>query len=161
MPVLRGRAAAGADAAPDEVGRGVRVTAAAVAGTLAAVGALHLVWARSPWPCRDRERFAELVVGVGPEQLPSAGACLGVAGLLGAAAGLVGSRGGVLPPVGPRRLRTAGAAAVAGVLLARGLAGPVAFARRSPAFVRLDRRLYAPLCLALGTGAAAVAAKGR
>ncbi|MFD8600200.1 DUF3995 domain-containing protein [Kitasatospora sp. NPDC059646] len=151
----------GTAAGPAPAGRGVRITAAAVAGTLAGVGALHVVWARSPWPCRDREQFADLVVGVGPERLPSAGACLGVAGLLGAAAGLVASRGGALPPVGPRGLRTAGTATVAGVLLTRALAGPVAFARRSPAFVRLDRRLYAPLCLALGTGAAVVAAKGR
>ncbi|WP_158071911.1 DUF3995 domain-containing protein [Kitasatospora sp. CB01950] len=141
--------------------RGVRVTAAAVAGTLAAVGGLHAVWSRSPWPCRDREQFADLVVGVAPDRLPSAPACLGVAGLLGTAAYLVAARGGALPAAGPRRLRTAGSAAVAGVLLTRGLAGPLAFAHRSPAFVRLDRRVYAPLCLALGAGAAVVAARGR
>ncbi|MFG2694090.1 DUF3995 domain-containing protein [Kitasatospora sp. NPDC048407] len=139
----------------------MRATATAVAGTLAAVGALHAVWSRSPWPCRDREQFADLVVGVAPDRLPSAGACLAVAGLLGTGAYLVAARGGVLPPVGPRRLRTAGAAGVAGALLTRALAGPLAFARRTPDFVRLDRRVYAPLCLALGTGAALVAARGR
>ncbi|GGQ50784.1 DUF3995 domain-containing protein [Kitasatospora griseola] len=133
----------------------------AVAGTLAALGGLHAVWSRSPWPCRDRDRFADLVVGVAPEQLPSAQACLGVAGLLGTAAYLVAARGGALPAIGSRRLRTTGTATVAGVLLTRALVGPLAFAHRTPAFVHLDRRVYAPLCLALGTGAAVVAARGK
>ncbi|MFF4338436.1 DUF3995 domain-containing protein [Kitasatospora sp. NPDC001540] len=152
-------AAAGAGATA--AGRGVRRTAVAVAGTLAAVGGLHALWARTPWPCRSRAEFADLVVGTTPEQLPSAAACLGVAGLLGTGAYLVAARGGALPATGPRWLRTAGTAGVATVLLARGLAGPRLLTDRSPRFVRLDRRLYAPLCTALGAGAAVVAARGR
>lgn len=145
-------------------GRRVRATAAAVAGTLAAVGGLHAVWAYSPWPWRDRARFADAVVGVGPEAMPSGGMCLGVAGLLGAGAYLVGARGGVVPASGPRWVRAAGAAGVAGALLVRGVGGPALFAAGHPArstrFVRLDRRVYAPLCVALGAGAAVVAAGG-
>jgi len=139
----------------------VRTTATAVAGTLAAIGGLHAVWARTPWPCRSRAEFADLVVGTGPDALPSPAACLGVAGLLGTAAYLVAARGGTLPPTGPRWLRTAGTAGVAAVLLTRGLAAPLLLTDRTPRFVRLDRRLYAPLCTALGTGAAVVAARGR
>ncbi|RKE18863.1 DUF3995 domain-containing protein [Streptomyces sp. TLI_171] len=143
----------------------MRATAVAVAGALTAIGGLHAVWSHSPWPCRDRTEFAELVVGVRPERVPSAGLCLGVAGLLGSAAYLVGARGGVLPAAGPRRLRAAGAAGVAGVLLARGVGGPVLFGSgrvgRSARFVRMDRRLYSPLCVALGAGAAVVAAGGQ
>ncbi|MFB7943429.1 DUF3995 domain-containing protein [Kitasatospora phosalacinea] len=142
-------------------GRGVRTTAVAVAGALAAVGGLHALWARSPWPCRSRAEFADLVVGTTPEHLPSPAACLGVAGLLGTGAYLVAARGGALPATGPRWLRTAGTAGVATVLLARGLAGPRLLADRTPRFVRLDRHLYAPLCTALGTGAALVAARGK
>jgi hypothetical protein len=153
-----------AGAPPRSVGRPVRVTAAAVAGTLVAVGGLHAVWSRSPWPWPDRERFADAVVGVGPDGLPSAAACLGMAGLLGAGAYLVGARGAVVPHRGPRWLRAAGASGVAGALLLRGVAGPALFGSgrvpRSPRFVQLDRRVYAPLCVALGAGAAAVAAGG-
>ncbi|MFC6598124.1 DUF3995 domain-containing protein [Kitasatospora paranensis] len=152
-------AAAGRPAGP------VRAVGAVTAGALAAVAGLHAVWSRSPWPLADRADFADAVVGVGVERVPTPAMCLGVAGALGAAAGLVGARAGVLPAAGPRVLRTAGAAGVAGVLLARGSIGPVLYGRgrivRTERFVRLDRRYYAPLCLVLGAGAAVVAAGGR
>ncbi|MEU3574417.1 DUF3995 domain-containing protein, partial [Kitasatospora sp. NPDC036755] len=63
----------------------------------------------------------------------------------------------------PRRLRRAGVRTVAGVLLARGVAGPVVFGRageRSERFRRLNVRYYSPLCVALGAGAAAVGLRG-
>ncbi|MFJ9947715.1 DUF3995 domain-containing protein [Kitasatospora sp. NPDC091207] len=138
----------------------VRVTGAAVAGVLAATGALHALWTATPWPARSPREFADTVVGTG-DGVPPAAACLAVAGLLGTAAYLVGAEAGVLPAVGPRRVRRAGVRAVAGVLLARGAAGPVAFGVRSgrtPRFRRLNTRYYSPLCLALGAGAAVVAA---
>lgn len=88
---------------------------------------------------------------------------------LGAASYLVGARAGLAPAVGPRRVRAAGTGIAAGVLLARGvggllLSGPEGSGRRitrTQRFVQLDRRYYSPLCLALGAGAALVAAKGR
>ncbi|MFE7524878.1 DUF3995 domain-containing protein [Kitasatospora sp. NPDC057542] len=141
---------------------GIRATGAAVSAALAAVGALHAVWAVTPWPLRTPEEFADTVVGAG-EGVPPAAACVAVAGLLGAAAYLVGAEAGVLPAVGPRSLRRAGVRTVAGVLLARGLGGPVLFGRvseRSDRFRRLNVRYYSPLCAALGAGAAVVAGAG-
>ncbi|MEV8325047.1 DUF3995 domain-containing protein [Kitasatospora sp. NPDC059811] len=140
----------------------VKVTGAAVSGVLAATGALHAVWAVTPWPLRTPEEFADTVVGAG-DGPPSPAACVAVAGLLGTAAYLVGAEAGVLPAVGPRRLRRAGVRAVAGVMLARGAGGLVLFGRaveRSERFKRLDTRYYSPLCLALAAGTAVVAGAG-
>ncbi|MFD4656360.1 DUF3995 domain-containing protein [Kitasatospora sp. NPDC058444] len=140
----------------------VRVVGGAVSAALAAVGALHAVWVVTPWPLRSPEEFADVVVGTG-DGVPPAGACLAVAGLLGAASCLVGAEAGVLPRVGPPAVRRAGVLAVAGVLLARGVAGPVVFGRvseRTERFRRLNLRYYSPLCAALGAGAAAVAWRG-
>ncbi|RKT18231.1 uncharacterized protein DUF3995 [Streptomyces sp. 1114.5] len=140
----------------------VRATGDVVAGALAAMGALHAVWAVTPWPLRTPEEFADTVVGAG-EGVPPAAACVAVAGLLGTAAYLVGAEAGVLPAVGPERVRRAGVRAVAGVLLARGVGGPVLFGQlseRSDRFRRLNVRYYSPLCVALGVGAAAVGWRG-
>ncbi|WP_406198066.1 DUF3995 domain-containing protein [Kitasatospora sp. NBC_01560] len=139
----------------------VRVTGAAVAGVLAATGALHAVWVVTPWPARTPEEFADTVVGTG-DGVPPAAACAAVAGLLGAAAYLVGAETGVLPKAGPTWVRRQGVRAVAGVLLARGAGGLTVFggrmSERSERFRRLNARYYSPLCLALGTGTAVVAA---
>ncbi|MGW1177200.1 DUF3995 domain-containing protein [Kitasatospora sp. NPDC002543] len=140
----------------------VKPAGAAVAAALGVTGVLHAVWAVTPWPLGSPEEFADTVVGKG-EGVPPAAACLAVAGALGAGAYLVGAEAGVLPRVGPRRLRRAGVRTVAGVLLARGVAGPVVFGRageRSERFRRLNVRYYSPLCVALGAGAAAVGLRG-
>ncbi len=140
----------------------VRAGGVAVSGALAVVGALHGVWAVTPWPLRTPEEFADAVVGAG-EGVPPAAACLGVAGLLGAASYLVAAEAGVVPAVGPARMRRAGVRAVSAVMLARGVGGLTLFGtvvERSERFRRLDRRYYSPLCLALGAGAAAVGWRG-
>ncbi|MFE4515902.1 DUF3995 domain-containing protein [Kitasatospora sp. NPDC056783] len=140
----------------------VRVAGGVVAGVLGATGVLHAVWAVTPWPLRTPEEFADTVVGAGGG-VPPAAACLAVAGALGAGAYLVAAEAGVLPAVGPACLRRAGVRAVAGVMLARGVAGPVVFGRvseRSARFRRLNVRYYSPLCVALGAGAAVVAGAG-
>ena len=75
----------------------------------------------------------------------------------------VGAEAGVLPAVGSPGLRRSGVRAAAGVLLARGVAGPVVFGRvgeRTERFRRLNVRYYSPLCVALGVGAAAVGWRG-
>ena len=75
--------------------------------------------------------------------------------LLTTAAALVAGR-----PARSPRLRRAGAAGVVAVLATRGalgLAGRTDLAvptATSPRFRRLDRRVYAPLCLALAAAAA-------
>ncbi|MEU9041230.1 MULTISPECIES: DUF3995 domain-containing protein [unclassified Kitasatospora] len=140
----------------------VRATGVVVSGALAATGALHAVWAVTPWPLKTPEEFADTVVGAG-EGVPPAAACVAVAGLLGAAAYLVGAEAGVLPEAGSRRLRRAGVRTVAGVMLARGIGGVALFGtviERSERFTRLNRRYYSPLCVALGAGAAAVGWRG-
>ncbi|MGW4894509.1 DUF3995 domain-containing protein [Kitasatospora sp. NPDC004240] len=134
-----------------------------MAAALAGTGALHAVWTTTPWPLRTPKDFADTVVG-GGEGVPSVAACLTVAGALSTAAYVVGARSGVLPTAGPAWLRAAGAGAAAAALLARGAAGPVLFGRgmiaRTDRFRRMDSRYYSPLCLALGAGAALVAAAG-
>ncbi|WP_327676548.1 DUF3995 domain-containing protein [Kitasatospora sp. NBC_00458] len=143
--------------------RAVRAVGTAVAGVLAGTGALHALWTVTPWPLRTPEEFADAVVGTG-DGVPPAAACAAVAGLLGSAAYLVAAEAGVVPAVGPARLRRAGVRAVSAVMLARGAGGLVVFggglAGHSERFRRLDTRYYSPLCLALGAGAAAVAAAG-
>ncbi len=116
------------------------------AGGLLAVAAVHANWATgSSWPLPDRRRLARTVAG--SEEMSSAAACLAVAALLTAAAGLVAGL-----PRGAPRLGGYGAAGVVAVLAARGVAGAVGLMpqqRHSEAFARWDRRLYSPLCLLL------------
>lgn len=134
-----------------------------VALVLLLVGVLHLVWTVTTWPLDDREDYARLVVGVPVDQLPPPGLTALVAGLLVAAAYLVGAVAGVLPVVGPRWILVTGVWVVAGVLLLRGGGGLVADlsgADYAPEdFVRLDQILYSPLCLALGAGTLGVGAE--
>ena len=129
------------------------------AGTLAAIGAVHVAWAAgSSWPFADRERLARAVDGVAADRFPGAGASVAVAGLLFTAAGLVAAsrrgRGG--------RLARAGTAAAGATLLGRGIVGVVRPgllpAGDEPPFARLNATVYSPLCLALGVGAARAAA---
>lgn len=116
------------------------------AGGLLAVAAVHANWARgSSWPLPDRRRLAWTVAG--SEEMPSAAACLAVAALLTAAAGLVAGL-----PRGAPRVGGLGAAGVVAVLAARGAASAVGLMpqqRASEAFARWDRRLYSLLCLLL------------
>ncbi|MGW2400858.1 DUF3995 domain-containing protein [Kitasatospora sp. NPDC001664] len=141
---------------------GTRAAAAAAATGLFAAGALHVVWAASPWPLGSAAEFAEVVVGVPEDRLPSTGLTLGVAGLLGAAGGLVLAR----PRSGAWVVR-AGTWTVSGVLLARGLGGFVVsgagLGEAPEAFRRWDLVLYSPLCAALGglAGYVALRARGR
>jgi hypothetical protein len=143
----------------------IRVVGVVVAAALLLVGLLHLVWTTSTWPLAGREDFARLVVGVPVDRLPSAGLTAVVAGLLLAAAYLVGAAAGVWPGVGPRWMVRVGVAVVAGVLLVRGGGGfgaDLYTPSYAPAdFVRLDRILYSPLCLALGLGSGWVLLRGR
>ncbi|GAA1315753.1 DUF3995 domain-containing protein [Saccharothrix xinjiangensis] len=133
------------------------VLAVLTASALVLVGALHVVWAFSPWPLRTREDFARRVVDVPVDRLPTPGMTLGVALLLGAAAYLIAARADLVAAPGPSWLPTAGAAGVAAVLLLRGTAGLVMSSRRTTEFARLDRRYYSPLCLGLAASCAALA----
>jgi hypothetical protein len=124
----------------------------------AALGALalvHVAWGSgSSWPFADRAALADAVIG--RDDVPGPAACLGVASALGLAASLVSHR--------PRRwvrLHRTAVTGVVTVLAGRGLLGlagrtdfvsPGSTSRR---FRHLDRRCYAPLCLALAAVCAA------
>ncbi|WP_157882161.1 DUF3995 domain-containing protein [Streptomyces rubellomurinus] len=139
----------------------VKATGVAVSAAMAAVGVLHAVWAVTPWPVRDPKEFAETMIGEGDEMPPPV-ACLAVAGMFGTASYLVASEAGVVPAVGPKALRRLGLRTVSGVMLGRGIGGLALFGTvigRTDRFLRMDRRYYSPLCLALGAGTALVAGR--
>uniref|UniRef100_A0AAU2JTN4 DUF3995 domain-containing protein n=1 Tax=Streptomyces sp. NBC_00049 TaxID=2903617 RepID=A0AAU2JTN4_9ACTN len=142
-----------------------RAAAAAAAAGLVAAGALHAVWAFTPWPLGSAAEFAEIVVGVTEDRLPSAPLTLAVTALLGAAGYLVLSNGRLARPVGPEKLNRLGLWTVAGVLAARGTAGLVgsglAWGDAPEAYRHWDLALYSPLCLALAGLTAFVAGRTR
>ncbi len=127
----------------------------ATASTLLGIGGLHVVWGRgATFPFASRDRLNDVVIG--RDVTPSSGVCYGVAGLLAAAAGLVAGL-----PTRRSGLRRAGVCTVAlalGTRAALGFAGKtevVSPGSVSPTFLRMDRRVFAPLCAVLAIGAAA------
>lgn len=131
-----------------------------IAGMLAAlalfvIGAFHVWWVRSPWPCRTRAELARNVVGRPDGDLPPVYTPLSflVAALLVLAAHLVAAKADLVPAGMPDGVLTAGTWGVAAVLALRGVTGLVQSGFElgdAPARYRdLDVRVYSPLCLAL------------
>jgi hypothetical protein len=127
-------------------------TGGLTATVLVAIAALHVAWGLgSSFPFQSREDLADSVVGT--DEVPSSVACLAVAALLVLAATLVV---GVLPL--PKRLRTIALRVLIAVLTTRGVAGALGRTSTlspgsdSPTFLRLDKRLYSPICLWLAAG---------
>ncbi|MCD0162773.1 DUF3995 domain-containing protein [Deinococcus sp. 6YEL10] len=120
--------------------------------TLSSLAALHALWATgNPWPAHNTAQLsAQVIGGRGARDLPPPTACLIVAAALLTASVLV-----LTAPATPgdSLIRT-GAQTVAGVLL-RGSAGyalpTLVPSMQGTPFVRLNARLYSPLCLLLGT----------
>ena len=135
--------------------RAARVAGVAVPGVLAALGALHAVWATgSPWPAASRAELSDAVFSQ-DEAMPPDWATWTVAGLLVAAAGVVGAAARETP----RRGLRAATLALAGVFGLRAVAyvpGDVA-GGPSTTYQRLDLAVYSPLCAAIAAGAFAVA----
>jgi hypothetical protein len=133
-----------------------RAAGAATAG-LGLVTAAHVAWAAGvTWPFGDADELADAVVGHRP--FPSAALTSVVAGALAVATVLNAGQALDRPRAGvTARARRHGVRLVAGVLLLRGAAGPLASAlapdRTTAVYHRWDRRLYSPLCLALATTA--------
>jgi hypothetical protein len=130
-----------------------RLTRPAAAGSLAALGLLHAVWATgSAWPARDRHRLANLVAGT--ETMPGRAWCTTVACGLATSGALVAGLGG------DHSVARAARAVVCGAFVVRGGAGLTGTTHHllswtpTPEFVRRDRRCYGPLCLGI---AAAIA----
>ncbi|WP_405754597.1 MULTISPECIES: DUF3995 domain-containing protein [unclassified Streptomyces] len=136
------------------VGAAVRGAAVAAGGGLLSAGALHVVWVFSPWPLDSRADFASVVVGVDESQLPSGPLTFAVAGLLGAAAGMVLTGARPTSRIGRSRPVRAGLWVVSGVLAARGIGGLAAsgleLGSKPAEFRHWDLRLYSPLCVTLG-----------
>jgi len=127
----------------------VRLTTRLTVIVLAALSALHLAWAfGSSFPYRSRSELADAVVGT--TTVPPFSACIVVAGALAAGAALVAD----VVPVAPKHRRAAirGMAFVLGLRGGLGLIGKTEVLvprSNSERFVRLDRRIYGPLCLGL------------
>src|ERR1035438_10659876 len=104
--------------------------------------------AGSSGPLPDKASLSDAVIG--HDRFPSPAACLAVAGALAVGSGFVAGL-----PTQADRLQRLGATGVVGVLATRGILGLAGLTRLiSPGssdrkFRRLDRRVYAPLCLTL------------
>jgi Protein of unknown function (DUF3995) len=123
----------------------------AATAVLAAIGALHVAWAFTPWPAPTYERLSKYVYG-GPG-MPPKQACITVGALLIAAAYGVLAVAGTAPRFGPEGMYRLGVWALVALLLARGVAGPL-FSRRGDREFRFwNLAAYSPLCLTLGLGA--------
>ncbi|MFD0274760.1 DUF3995 domain-containing protein [Kitasatospora sp. NPDC127111] len=144
-----------------------RTAALAVATVLAADGLLHVYWATgSTWPAADASSLSWAVLNAEVPFTPPV--VLPLAAVLFSGAALVLARGGLLDGVARRLPGVAlrwGPRAVAGGLLARGLAGLVWAAGigvdTGSAFYPLNLALYTPLCLAGAAAARTVARAGR
>lgn len=128
------------------------VTARAVSASgLAAISAMHLVWATgSAWPAKTAAQLADAVVGQAtevPGPIPTATVAVGAAGASVVASGVLGTG----------RTQRLALSAIGTALVFRAiLGGDAALAAlglppSSTTFRRLDRRFYRPLAGLLGT----------
>jgi hypothetical protein len=127
-------------------------SAGLTAAVLCAIAGLHVMWGLgSSFPFRTREELADSVVG--SDEVPSLRACVSVAAALVLSAILVAR----MVPL-PHALRRYALRIVTTVLATRGVAGAMGRTSTlspgsdSPAFNRMDKRLYSPLCLWLAAG---------
>lgn len=128
---------------------------------LGAISAIHVFWGRgSTFPFPDRRELNDQVVG--QQVTPSPASCYAVAGMLALAAVSVERAGRGTSLLA--RLATIGCSLVLGARAVLGFTGRTHLAvpgSTSAAFRRNDRRIFAPLCAALASGAAYAALGGR
>ena len=114
--------------------------------------AIHALWGLgSTWPEETEEALARAVVGDGRRRMPPPWMSLAVAAVLGA----VALWPFVLVAVGIESWALAIGFALAGVFVARGMAGYSPRWRahfRDEPFATRDRRYYSPYCLLMGVG---------
>jgi hypothetical protein len=133
-----------------------------IASVLATIAAIHIYWA-----CGGRRGGEDAVPTLDGRPLfrPGTAATLLVAALLTLAAAMVIERARLGPGVTPHVVSLSGTWIVAAVLTARAVGdfNYVGFFKRQRGtrFARLDTRLYSPLALGLGVGAAIIAGAGR
>jgi hypothetical protein len=137
--------------------------AVATAVGLGSISAIHVLWGRgSTFPFRDRQELNDQVVG--QQVTPSPAPCYAVAGMLAVAAVSVERAGRGSSRLA--RLATMGCSVVLGARAVLGFTGRTNLAvpgSTSVDFRRNDRRIFAPLCGALASGAAyaAMGVRGR
>jgi hypothetical protein len=124
---------------------------------LTIVAILHTYWAfDGRWPGHDELSLARRVVGSkGITAMPARGLTLVVAILIFIAGVMALTQVSVFPVRLPPVLQSTAMVALAAIFLARGAVSFTPLFRHLQAeepFVTLDRRIYGPLCLALGIG---------
>lgn len=124
---------------------------------LSAIAVIHMVWAAgSAWPYKDETSLAKAVVGSrGIENMPPRWASLLVSlCLFGAGLWALALRG-IGPIQVPQMVQFLGGLALTAVFGLRGVLGVFpAFEKMAPEqpFLRLNRRVYSPLCVLIGLG---------
>jgi hypothetical protein len=132
---------------------------------LAAIAVLHAAWGLgSHWPCKSEASLVATAGGTqGATRMYPPSACFTVAALLAGVSTWPLFAAGLLPAAWPDWLTRLAGAGIAAVFVARGIAGYVPAWRRlhsAEPFATLDRRLYAPLCFALGAGFIVILLRG-
>jgi len=143
----------------------ITLLAIALWAVLAAIAMLHAIWGLgSHWPCEGEESLVRTVGGTpGAKRMYPPSACFTVAAMLAGVSAWPLFAAGLLPAAWPSWLTRLAGAVIAAVFVVRGIAGYVpAWRRRHSAepFATLDRRIYAPLCLALGAGSITILLRG-
>ena len=128
-----------------------------LSATVSAIAVLHASWGLGGhWPAASAERLAKSAVGTpNIRAMPRATSCFAVAALLTGVASWPLFATGLLDEAWPRSLTLLAGAGIAAVFVGRGIAGYTEAWRRrfsEQPFANLDRRIYSPLCLALGAG---------
>lgn len=126
------------------------------------VSVFHVYWAfGGKWPGHDEISLARAVVGSqGITAMPGRGPTLAVALLIFCAGVVALMQADVVPALLPPMMRSVAVVFLAALFLVRGIVSFTPQFRRSQSeepFATLDRRLYGPLCLALGAGFAVLA----
>lgn len=121
------------------------------------IATMHAYWGLGGhWPATDKPSLARAVVGApNIQRMPSAIACFVVAVLLGIMGVWPLVRTGLITAAMPHWVMMSAGIGMVAAFVGRGFAGYLpAWRRLTPEqpFARLDRMLYAPLCLALGLG---------
>ena len=132
---------------------------------LAAIAVLHAAWGLgSHWPCESEESLVRTVGGTpGAKRMYPPSACFTVAAMLAGVSAWPLFAADRLPTAWPGWLTLLAGAVIAAVFVVRGIAGYVPAWRRlhsAEPFAMLDRRVYAPLCFALGAGFITILLRG-
>ncbi len=128
-----------------------------IAITLATIGALHVAWATgNPWPFRSMNDLIRKVFSDDKKVPIAPPPFLTLLVALGLFAAAYGALALIMPALRiqplPDWLYFWGMYAFAGVMLLRGILEPIVylFKYASPEYQKLDRLIYAPLCIVLG-----------